>query len=129
MRGALVLAMWLAVAGLAGCSAPPDPAPTKASEPTPIGSTTPPPDPSLGVIDSGPRKGAMGEVTTDADGVSVTYTVVEGDTPDEIRMRFDIWWDQLVGPDGERMPKDTRIYPGDVLTFTGSIVARETEHP
>lgn len=128
MRGALVVAVGLIVAGLAGCGTQPDPAPTQPTEATPTASATARPEPSLGVTDSGARKGAMGEVTTDADGVPLTYTVVEGDTPDEIRMRFDIWWDQLVGPDGERL-NSPLIYPGDVLTFTGSREARETEHP
>ena len=46
-------------------------------------------------VDGGPREGAMGEVTLDADGEPTSYTVASGDTADQIRMRFNIWWDQL----------------------------------
>lgn len=115
---------------LAGCTAPappPSPAPTVTSDASPP--PTPPADeaPSLRVVDGGPIEGAMGEVTVDTDGTPLTYTVVEGDTPDQIRARFDIWWDQLADADGVRLPRVPTIYVGDVLTFTGSKVAFEEE--
>jgi len=58
----------------------------------------------------------MGPVIADSKGVPVNYTVVEGDTADLIRGRFDIWWDQLAR-DGSRLIKYPTIYVGDVLTF------------
>ncbi len=65
----------------------------------------------------------MGEVTLDADGEPTSYTVASGDTADQIRMRFNIWWDQLQQADGGRLIKYPNIYPGDVYTFTTSQAA------
>ena len=42
--------------------------------------------------------------------------MVEGDTADLIRGRFDIWWDQLAR-DGARLIQYPEIYVGDELTF------------
>ena len=89
---------------------------------TPSAEPTPSPTPYFDFsdwkpVDSGPRDGAMGTTTTDSDGVPVTYTVVEGDSADLIRLRFDIWWDSLACDDGMIMPKYPTIYPDEVLRF------------
>ncbi len=68
-------------------------------------------------VDSGPREGAMGTTTLDDDGVPVSYVVVEGDTADLIRLRFDIWWDSLAREDGRVLIKYPEIYAGEVLIF------------
>ena len=84
---------------------------------------------SLRVLDGGPIAGAMGTTTLSADGRPLTYTVVEGDSADLIRKRFDIWWDQLANSDGTRLQKRPVLYVGQVLTFTGSEVAFKKEQP
>ena len=81
------------------------------------------------VVDGGPINGAMGATTTDAAGNPLTYTVVEGDSADLIRKRFDIWWDQLADADGVRLTQGERVFVGQVLTFTGSRVAFQEERP
>lgn len=68
-------------------------------------------------VDSGPRAGAMGTTTVDADGIPLTYLVASGDTPDAIRERFDLYWSSLARADGTAMPKYTTIYVDEVLTF------------
>ena len=105
-----------AIVILSGCTGTATEAVTE-SEPT--ASSRPTPSPSLEFtdpVDLGPRPGAMGEVTVDEKGVPLTYTVVEGDTADLIRGRFDIWWDQLAR-DGARLIQYPEIYEGDELTF------------
>lgn len=75
------------------------------------------------VVDGGHQLGAMGTATFEEDGTPRTYTVVEGDSADAIRARFNIWWDQLASDDGVRLIKQATVYPGDVLLFTWSRVA------
>lgn len=84
---------------------------------------------TIRVVDGGPINGAMGTTTTDAAGNPVTYTVVEGDSADLIRKRFDIWWDQLANDDGVRLDRAPTLFVGQVLTFTGSRVAFQEERP
>lgn len=69
-----------------------------------------------GVTDLGPRVGAMGAVELTPEGHPAHYTVVEGDTADAIRGRFDLWWDQL-SRDGVQLSEHPVVYPGDVLTI------------
>ena len=114
-RRALITAAVVLI--LSGCTGQtPDSNPT---QPPPSAIQTPTPTASLEAtdpIDLGSRPGAMGEVTVDERGVPISYTVVEGDTADLIRARFDIWWDQLAR-DGARLVRAPEIYPGDLLTF------------
>lgn len=84
---------------------------------------------TLRVLDGGPINGAMGPVTLDDKGRPLTYTVVNGDSADLIRKRFDIWWDQLADDEGLRLSKYPNLFVGQVLTFTGSRVAFEEERP
>lgn len=71
----------------------------------------------------------MGPVTLDAEGRIETYTVVEGDSADLIRARFDIWWDSLADESGEPLAKYPTLFVGDVLTFVPPTVSQEPERP
>jgi hypothetical protein len=72
-------------------------------------------------VDSGPAVGAMGTTTVDAEGVPLTYLVAAGDTPDAIRVRFDLYWSSLAREDGTAMPMYPTIYEGEVLTFVAPL--------
>lgn len=122
------IAVVVAVLALSACAPTPtlEHVPTEIASPSPTSRQTPEPA-SLRVVDGGPAEGAMGTTTVGDDGRPLTYTVVAGDTPDQIRARFDIWWDQLADSEGNRLDRVPTIYPGDVLTFTGSLVAFEEE--
>lgn len=111
--GRVAIVLLVAAVALSGC------VPQPVDETTVALPTSPSPTQSLvrsDPVDLGPAAGAMGPVSTDAKGVPVSYTVVEGDSADLIRGRFDIWWDQLAR-DGSRLVKYPTLFAGDVLTF------------
>ena len=117
----------LAVLLLAGCvpqaSPTPKPAPAQPAPEPVVETQAPTREPSI--TDSGPQAGAEGPIALNTNGTPWKYTVVEGDTADQIRYRFDLWWDQL-SRDGEKLPKYPTLYPGDVLTIVTHDPALET---
>ncbi|MGV8883878.1 MAG: hypothetical protein ACOH19_17155 [Rhodoglobus sp.] len=114
--------VWVMVVGLsvalAGCTqgvVPDNVAQTPVASSTPTAAGTPR---DWVPVDSGPRGEAQGSVTVDDDGVPVAYLVVEGDTADGVRDRFDLPWFSLAREDGVFMPRESGIFVGETLTFT-----------
>lgn len=111
---------------LAGCATTemvdlvPPPEPTVVATPSPAAEDR--------IVDGGPQEGAQGTTTLHADGGPRTYTVAEGDTADQIRQRFNLWWDQLADENGTRLPDYPIIYPGQLLRFVTSKVAFEGDN-
>lgn len=112
---------------VAGCGSPqgappPVPAPmtaTSSQGPTTAEGENPEAtDPVPAWRDAGPRHGAMGPVTTDADGRLVSYTVVKGDWLDAVAARFGVappvFLDKQVEL-GTRPAFDYVIFEGEVF--------------
>jgi len=125
--------------GLTGCvAAPPSPSPTGAvtpgaealptPEPMASGSTEPrEPGPTrqyqLGdsyfdaLVDGGPRDGARGSVTRNADGELAAYTVVSGDGFEPMLARFGIEAQVLINLNAVRRDSPFYFYAGDIVNL------------
>ena len=99
---------------LAGCT-PTLPTPSPYPEDTLVSTVPSTPSPQ-GIVDPGPRTGAMGTVELNSKGTPARYLVVEGDYPDAICYRFGLASEQLVlAANGE--PLGAVIFPGEVIRF------------
>lgn len=111
----------------------PDPSPSVAPVPTQTARDALPPEPAPIVpnapaepaepipegpaFDLGARDGALGPVTTDADGNPLSYTVVQGDVFFDIAQRFDLPQQQLLRMNPSIPGLGLDIYIGDIVNL------------